>query len=282
MGSFMSAPVRSGRRSRDKVIEAFEEYFQIDGPWQGAAAPMQYLFREMKAREFSIYDMATAQLSYTIGLLLSPSTAGFWTLFNSLSDPDVSHSIRSIGEQHLTEVGSTSNITTRKLDMPSLTGSPFFSSIVRETMRHVGYGTGLRLVCQDVWIDNRYFLKQGSLVVVPARALHHNEKWFGSGTDKFDGERFMKLGKSMHQSAFQSFGGGNSLCPGRYIAIAEIGVMITMLLLKYDFKPSSKDGQWKLPNADIANMTVAAPPVVEPYMVELSKRNGWENASVCV
>ena len=71
-------------------------------------------------------------------------------------------------------------------------------------------------------------LKPGYRVMSPFRQLHFNEEIFGREVESCDPDRFLLKGSLACDASFRSFGGGSTLCPGRFIARQEVFVFVAL------------------------------------------------------
>ncbi|CAH0042910.1 unnamed protein product [Clonostachys rhizophaga] len=127
----------------------------------------------------------------------------------------------------------------------SLSNMKLLDSVIKESQRlkPTSIAAMRRLVEEDVTLSNGVTLKRGMRVYVDASRMwdpnlyHHPEQW--------DGYRFLKLRsipgrERMAQLASTSpdhlaFGHGEHACPGRFLAISVIKIVLCHLLLKYDW-----------------------------------------------
>jgi cytochrome P450 len=110
-----------------------------------------------------------------------------------------------------------------------------------------------REVTKDTIISGWKF-KQGSTVMIPHRMNHQDPKIYGERVDEFVPDRFLndfiKTDSSNGRAAdgtsvgkiaasiksMKPFGGGVTLCPGRYFAINEIVAFVATALRRFDLQ----------------------------------------------
>jgi cytochrome P450 len=103
---------------------------------------------------------------------------------------------------------------------------------------------------KPITLSDGTHLPAGTYISVPANALSHDAGLFPE-PEKFDGLRFYKMrlrspaDANRHQlttldNTAMYFGGGRHGCPGRGFVSVEAKMIISALVLKYDFK--LKDG----------------------------------------
>ena len=163
---------------------------------------------------------------------------------------------------------------TRTLDIRKIRDIDPLNSIFYEALRHQAFGAGSRLVTEEVVLDDRYLLKKGNLLFMPNTELHFDPKSWGSNVDDFEATRFCKPNK-VPSGAFRAWGGGSTLCHGRFFASTEILATVALLALKYDMIPVS--GKWTHPGRDDSNPSQVITPPKEKVFVTFSPRKGWED-----
>lgn len=73
---------------------------------------------------------------------------------------------------------------------------------------------------------------------------------WGPSTHDFDPERFLRdKGLTRHQS-FRPFGGGHTLCPGRFLARKAIYTIVTLLFCRYDVALDTDAANRNFPRLD--------------------------------
>ena len=127
---------------------------------------------------------------------------------------------------------------------------PRLHACYRETLRVTNHQTSPRVAVRDtVLSDGRgrsYLLKAGTDVHLSIGAAHLTEDVWGPDAGVFDPERLLGGGGKAQRQAYQPFGGGHHLCPGRNFAFIEIIATVATLLLGYNVDTS--DGRpWKVP-----------------------------------
>ncbi|CAG8408501.1 unnamed protein product [Penicillium salamii] len=116
---------------------------------------------------------------------------------------------------------------------------PEFTSFSRETVKGITLSSG-------------QYIPPGSFIETPSHAIHHDTANFPD-SNTFDGFRFYKIrqsgGAAVHaRNQFVTsneqnlvFGYGRHACPGRFLAAAEIKIILANILLGYDFKNSGEE-----------------------------------------
>ncbi|XP_039604877.1 24-hydroxycholesterol 7-alpha-hydroxylase isoform X1 [Polypterus senegalus] len=155
----------------------------------------------------------------------------FWTLGFILSEP----SVYKTAMQEITSVFAckdTTNITVTESDLGSLT---YIKCCMLESIRLRSPGAITRKVVQPLRIQN-YIIPPGDLLMLSPFWAHRNPKLFPD-PEKFIPERWKHsdLEKNVFLEGFVAFGGGRYQCPGRWYALMEIQMFVSLTLYKYEF-----------------------------------------------
>lgn len=69
---------------------------------------------------------------------------------------------------------------------------------------------------------------------VPYRLLHHDHSVWGADPSVMQAGRFAEQPKLQSSKSFRPFGGGNTLCPGRFLAKCSIKYAIAAVLTRFE------------------------------------------------
>jgi hypothetical protein len=163
---------------------------------------------------------------------------------------------------------------------------PLLMSCYREMQRKTVHQVSTRTVMEDTVLKGRdgreYLLKKGNVVQLVIGAGHNMKEYWGEDVDEFKPERFLRKGdgedgpgsfKAM-RAAFQPFGGGLHLCPGRNFAFAEMMAVMATLLLGYEVELLDE-----LPAFSTRSVIDAVTKPArhgEGFGVNFKRREGWE------
>jgi cytochrome P450 len=133
-------------------------------------------------------------------------------------------------------------------------------------------------------LNNQYLLKKGSLIQIATGVLHFDTDTWGADANVFNSQRFVnkdalaKEIKKAQNQAFIPFGGGKSMCPGRYLAFTEITSFAAMLV--YGFDVSSVDGSaLSIPERRFQKMGINSRSPKDDMDVLIQRRKGFENVT---
>lgn len=94
---------------------------------------------------------------------------------------------------------------------------------------------GVRHVSKPTTINGTYF-RPGNTIAIPLRLLHFDKQIWGSRSEEFCPERFIVDKNLKNNAAFRPFGGGVSLCPGRFLARQQIFGLIATFVQRFDIE----------------------------------------------
>ena len=221
--------------------------------------------------------IAHLELSSIIGILINATPSVFWLLFYIYSVPGLLEDLR----QEVAKATSTGLLSTqehRKKHSISVVKlreeCPLLVSTYRETLRLKTNNVYTRWVQEDTLLDDRYLLKQGSIVQIPGASMHADPALWGPDVKDFNPRRFLKGATTHRPGAFRTFGGGTSLCPGRHFALIEIVSTAAMFVMRYDMKPAS--GTWKEPKMEGNDVVCSIAPPTSRLDVEITTREGYQ------
>ena len=131
---------------------------------------------------------------------------------------------------------------------------PLFRAFIHESMRIYGIGpvSVPRTCIKDTYIVNnnnqkKYLIQKNSIIVANMIGLNSknsksNIKIWGKNVDKFDIYRFIDdNGKFKYNDNFHLFSFGRRDCPGRSLAMKDIILIVSNLIINYKFKPVNND-----------------------------------------
>jgi len=171
-----------------------------------------------------------------------------WILIELARDPELLAAIR---DEIKTALLSPEDADEVIWDIPKLVALPIFSSVLTETLRLRMSNNPNRLLTADLEVGG-YLLKAGNQVMLPNWNPHvHDPVWTETDTSpnahpahKFWGQRFLTTDPETGELAnirpkpgtYFPFGGGATMCPGRFFARQEILISVAVMVLKYDIE----------------------------------------------
>lgn len=218
------------------------------------------------------------------GLLSNTVPAAFWVLYDIFSRDTLLQQIREEIRQnalHISENG------THMIDLADLRDDcPLLISTFQEILRTRTSTSPTRFVTKDVMIGDRYLLKEGNVVMMPAVSIGRKPDVWGSTNDDFDPRRFMKKTTPENQAeegkkdarrlvgGFMAFGVSPVICPGRHFASGEILGLVAMTALRYNVIPAG--GIYKDPKTNAMAVASIMNPLKESFNVNVQPRKEFE------
>lgn len=117
---------------------------------------------------------------------------------------------------------------------------PRFMAVWNETIRLAASSASVRFVAEDTVIGNK-LLRKGNRIVMPNRQLHMDERVFGANVESFNRDRFFQNEKVVRSPSWRPFGGGITMCPGRFIAQQAAFIFVALLLDRFDVSKAMAD-----------------------------------------
>lgn len=212
--------------------------------------------------------MARAELGEFIGVVINAGPTLFWLVTMIASNPNLLCKIR----EEIDQSAGKNATGQRVIDIESAkVQCPLLVSTFQEVMRLTVISIATFAVQEDTELDGKYLLKKGAVIQVPSLAIHTDPEVWGPDAAEFVPDRFVER-KKPHPAAFRSFGGGVTLCPGRFFAADIIITMAMLILSSFDFD----QGEWTGASMDRSKIGTRMGPV-EPAIVTLSRKKEYES-----
>ncbi|KAN0118523.1 Cytochrome P450 [Russula decolorans] len=196
-----------------------------------------WLMSETQKVNMSVDDLSLRLLLANFASIHTTSTA---ILYRLLANPDYIEPLRQEVDAVIREEGWTK---------AGLDKMYKIDSVIRETQRIDGVSSLAlsRLALRPFTFSNGVTVPAGTFVTVPGTAVQTDERTHIK-PDEFDGFRFARLRESegnttasRNQTVSASnehlaFGLGPHTCPGRFLAVAEIKILLAYIVTTYDIK----------------------------------------------
>lgn len=218
-----------------------------------------------------------------IGILTNTVPTIFWAIYYVYSDPSILEKLReeisSVAIAGVDKETGKPVWTLRSSDLKAK--CLYLTATINETLRMRTCGISSRIVTEDVVLSNRYLLKQGTVCELPNNVLHSNAAYWGPTVDEFEPERFLAPPSSkearMARGAFRPFGGGVSMCAGRYQAMSQLAGGLALFVMSSDCAPEGGK-LWKFPGAHGHTIAAAVDLPSSDLWLDVKPRPGFEDA----
>ena len=112
---------------------------------------------------------------------------------------------------------------------------PRLRALWLEVLRLTVSSSSVRHVLKDTTISGKH-LRSGNILINSCRQLHFNEAIFGKDVLQFNSKRFVDNESLEKSTSWKPFGGGISLCPGRFFAKRTAFMFIAIATRKFDVR----------------------------------------------
>ena len=154
-----------------------------------------------------------------------------------LSRPDLTYALRKEIAPAMGSVDSCEKLTgTFLADVVKdklLEKCPLLNSVFNETLRVSSTGSSVRQTMRPLQLAGKD-LPQGVKILLPVRQLLFSKVAFGATAREIDFKRFMNDKSLARKSHFRTYGGGTSLCTGRFLGKKEVLSFVAYALWRYD------------------------------------------------
>ena len=148
--------------------------------------------------------------------------------------------------------------------------SPRLEAMSQEVLRVLNAATSIRQVVSPTEVGGKLF-RSGNKVLMPYQQLHQDEDVWGVDASRYDPERFLKRSKMLHSPSYRPFGGGTSLCSGRFLG--KQGVFLFVALALHRFQIKVVTNQSDLADADL-RAQIPGPDKCEPRLGIMGPQKG--------
>lgn len=268
--------VSAGYKGRESVFNAIEQYLRNGGPENESSGLLKARCNANWKYKVPTRDIARFEIGNVMAAVVNVTPTTFWNLYHIYSDTSLLQMVRAEAETALTTTFDATGSRFCRLDVTKLrTACPLINSVFQEVLRYRSSNASVRLVVKDIMLQGHYLLKQGSVVHMPSRVIHHDTTVWGPNAGEFVADRFVQQSLKVRPGAFRAFGGGNTLCPGRHFATTTILATVAMFVLRYEARPAS--GTWINPTQKINNFVPAILPPDQDILLDMRSREGFED-----
>ncbi|PWI72855.1 hypothetical protein PCL_09870 [Purpureocillium lilacinum] len=213
-------------QARDAIIGTFVKYLAIPASERSDCIDfvksVEAMMRDVGVDE---RDMAKIFMLHFWAVLGNIYKVAFWAIAHMAYDPSLLDAIRA-------EV--TPAVKDGQVDEAYLAENcPLLESLLSEVLRLTVATALVRDVVAPTHIRGKT-LQPGSKILVPYRQLHQNRSVWGDDPLTLSPARFVVEPKLTSSKSYRPFGGGHTLCPGRFLAKRAMGYAIAALVTKFE------------------------------------------------
>lgn len=153
-------------KARKLLCAAFKDYFDLGGHEDGSEL-LSMRYRSFLGAGLTHKEIAYAEIPLIVGLLANTVPAAFWVHFELFSRPQLLEQIREEIEQ------KALNIAPGGMHIINLgylrDNCPLLLSMYQEVLRTRTTMVTIRFVTQDVVLADKYLLRSGTMLFMPAK-----------------------------------------------------------------------------------------------------------------
>ncbi|KAI1479305.1 putative cytochrome p450 [Daldinia eschscholtzii] len=226
--SFLS---REMNAARTKVQHTFREYLKVSQGQRSAGGAIWLInAMEDEARALGVCNEDIAVLLFNIYWVISTNTRkiAFWMLSNLLHTPSLLDVVRAETAPAF-EGNELVNLAHLWEHCPQL------DNIWHETLRLCSNAASVRRIDRDTVIGGK-LMREGNRIMIPYRQLHFDPSVYGPDSRRFRPDRFSESNKGAvltRGPSWRPFGGGKTVCTGRYAAKRATLIFVTTLLRRF-------------------------------------------------
>lgn len=267
-----------GHRARAAFTSAFKRYYK-NNDLESASALIRGRHDVLTSGGFTTDDLANFDIGILMGATMNSNPGIFWLISFIYSSPSLLSSIRQEVAAITSLKTSTEGTKEASMDISLLLQKcPLLVSAWQETLRLRAATIPNRVVVSDTVLNDTYLLKKDSVIQLPCQTMHTSPSTWGPDASVFDATRFLssttasldKEAKKLRKQAFNPFGGGAVLCPGRYFSTMEIVGVVATLVAGFEIEGVRVLG---------CKMQVMSEQIKHPegeLKVRIRRREGWE------
>lgn len=254
---------KTAMQGREQLCRSFAKYYRDDSYKKGSAYIQEFTEHAIR-QKIPDKDVPRLLLGTVFNNVANTVPSAFWMIYHIFSNVAILKECRD----EVSRAAKDNQDGSSTIDLSFVLHScPMLLSTYHEVFRYHGMANSVRVVSEDHWLDDRYLLRKGGLVMMSARAQHKNPDVWGNNVEDFDHKRFIK--GQWNRVAFRGFGGGATLCPGRHFATSEILLLTTLLLLRFDVWPTKP---WRIPSTVKSSQAEAVDQPDEDIEVQITPR----------
>ncbi|KAL8824243.1 MAG: hypothetical protein Q9191_005191 [Dirinaria sp. TL-2023a] len=224
-------------QARDKLVNAFTAYFKLaqaerkDVAWFVPTAEA-----EMRDIGLDESDLGRAHMLQHWALNGNMPKVSFWIMAHLLHDPALLEAVRD---------ETAPGVVDDSPKIPYLLDNcPRLEAVYHEVLRLQMSNSLMRQVIKPTRIGGKV-LQENRNVLIPYRVLHYDQQVWGANAATFDANRFLGRKRLARDPNYRPFGGGQHMCPGRFLAKQAIFAFVALTLSRYELciQSHGRDGR---------------------------------------
>ncbi|KAL9079317.1 MAG: hypothetical protein Q9157_001793 [Trypethelium eluteriae] len=255
--------------ARNSITGMLTDYYKLPFEQRSDAAWFtKSLETESRAAGLSEEEMAAAIMILFFVINGNTYKFCFWSLCHILADGDLYAAVR-------TEIFPDHNDSSEPTMKHLANNCPRLDSVLSEVLRLYTSSASMRYIDADTPIGNK-ILRKGRRIMIPYRQLHERTEVFGADSMVFKPERFLTKKSLKKSSCYRPFGGGKTLCAGRFVAMQEVMSFIGLAMYRYELEVVNQgmDKAQRFPRVDSKKPTfgMMSPMEGDDFRVKITRK----------
>ncbi|KAG6990987.1 hypothetical protein G7Y79_00059g091720 [Physcia stellaris] len=254
--------------ARDKLVNTFATYFRLpQAERTNAAWFVSIAEAEMRDIGLDERDLGRAHMLQHWAINGNMHKVTFWIMAHLLHRPALLETIKE--ETAPGVVDDAPNI-------PYLLEScPRLEAVYHEVLRLQMSNSLMRHVTVPTSIGGK-ILQENRNVLMPYRLLHYDKEVWGANASSFDPDRFLLRKELARDPNYRPFGGGQHMCPGRFVAKQAIFAFVALTFSRFEMclQCDEKAGSQELDDEWACNRRFPRAEDLKPGLATLGPREG--------
>ena len=182
---------------------------------------------------FTEYDLGALQGSMLWAAVSNTAPMSCWSVVDLLLHPEALETVKQELKENVPDIRSI-------YEKETLAKLKVLESCINETMRRTIYAISTRQAIRNTTVEcsdkTTIGFRKGDMVIYPAFLKHFDPNLFGPKPYEYQYDRFVKKANQPNAPSVMPFGCGIHMCPGRFLAINEIKMLVALLFQHMDIE----------------------------------------------
>jgi oxysterol 7-alpha-hydroxylase len=182
-----------------------------------------------------------------------------WFAFCAAQTREILHKYRANAASFILPPADNNEL---RLDIAGLKRNPFIQGLWKEALRLGTASAAARVVTKDSELGG-FTVSRGSILLMPVILMHYDENVFPDSR-QVKPERWMSDNEekiATQNKQLRAFGGGASLCSGRFVAELEVISVVSIMLLRFDVEFDESSKNWEFNPRSVGVMGPTRAPI---------------------
>jgi oxysterol 7-alpha-hydroxylase len=230
---FRSILYKSVFENRLKFVKRFSSLKLNNGESKLMRAREELYRSDKYTHLFTEYDIGALQASMLWAAVANTAPMSCWSVVDLLLHPEALEAVKQELKENVPDITSIYGKET-------LAKLKILESCINETIRRTSNTVSTRQAMTSTTVEcldkTTIGLRKGDMVIYPAFLKHFDPNLFGPNPYEYQYDRFVKKANQPKAPSVMLFGCGIHMCPGRFLAINEIKMLVALILQHMDIE----------------------------------------------